>query len=116
VLVLPFHPKGTEHEDKNEDIIDAHGLLDDVAGEELKRFLAAVCVKNPEIERERNAYPEHAPDSGFAHGYFMRAAIQDAEVEDEQEENSRIENNPEGWSAHATSVVPARLIVKKVRE
>lgn len=73
-------------------------------------------VKNPEIECEGNAYPEDAPRSGFAHGDFVRAAIQDAEVEHEQEKNSRIENYPKGWSAHARSVVCGCPAVKKVRE
>jgi hypothetical protein len=46
----------------------------------------------------------------------MRAAIQYAEVEYQQEENSCIEYYPEGWSAHVKSVVPACRIVKNVRE
>ena len=105
MLISPFHAERAKDEDENKNVIHAHGLLDDVSGEKLKRFFAAVDVKNPEVKRSRSAYPEHAPNGGLADGYFVRAAIEYAEVEHEQEENACIEDYPEGWSAHAISVV-----------
>src|SRR4029077_2746107 len=109
MLKAGFDGERAEYEDENKNVVHAHGLLDDVAGKELQSFFGAVSLKNPEIENEGERHPEDAPDGGFAHGDFVRAAIEHAEIEHEQEKNSRVENNPEGWSAHRVSVVPASL-------
>src|SRR5580700_9725229 len=105
MLIAPLHAEGAEDQDKNKNVIHAHGLLDDVSGKKLKSFFAAVDVKNPQVECNRNADPEHAPERSLADGHFMGAAIEYAEVEHEQDENACVEKNPEGWSAHASSVV-----------
>jgi hypothetical protein len=109
MLVTRLHPKRFEYKDEDENIIQAERFFNQVPGEKLQRFLAAVRAKDPEIECQGKSHPEDTPSRGSADGCLAGSAVENAEVQQQQEKNSGVESYPEAGCAHGVSVVRAAL-------
>lgn len=83
-----------EEQGDNEDVIDAEGFLDDVAGEELEGFVIAHEVPDAEIEGESEGDPDEGPGDGLFDGDDVALAVEDAEVERQHDEDKDVEADP----------------------
>jgi hypothetical protein len=95
VLVGRRHLEGTEDEGENEEVVDRERLLDQIAGQELDRRLRAPEEIEPEVEEERERYPDRAPRRRLAPGHGVRLAVEDSDVQGEKEEDEEVEGDPE---------------------
>src|SRR3954463_11426779 len=94
VLQLRRHAEEGEDQHDDEDVVDAERLLDHVPGEELQRRTAAEPEVDERVERERQRDPDGAPGERFAYGDDVHFAMEHAEVEREEREDSEVEENP----------------------
>ena len=53
MLRSPRHPEIGEDQDENKNVIDAKGVLDDVAGEKIEPGVVAFGFPNQQVESER---------------------------------------------------------------
>ena len=83
-----------EEQGDDEDVIDAEGFLDDVAGEEFEGFVIAHEVPNTEIEGEGEGDPDEGPRDGLFDGDDVAFAVKDAEVERQHDEDKDVEADP----------------------
>lgn len=94
VLVARWDGEVGEEQGDDEDVIDAEGFLDDVAGEEFEGFVIAHEVPDAEIEGEGEGDPDEGPGDGLFDGDDVAFAIKDAKVERQHDEDKDVEADP----------------------
>ena len=121
MLVYPGNAEGAEQHRDDEHVVGAQRQLDHVAGEELQQRRPCIIdlpirvkraavnwvgleaqpqpvVVIAEVDEAREGQGRHDPDDGpgqrFAHGDDVRAAMEDAEIERQQNEDEEKETNP----------------------
>jgi hypothetical protein len=84
-----------------EDVVETERLLDDVAGEKLERRLGAARRGLPveevdeNVESKGQGHPERRPPQGLSHARRLRIAVEDTEIESEEQEHDDDETDPE---------------------
>jgi len=79
----------------DEDVVDAERFLDQVSGEELERDLLPAPGIQSQIEEQRQADPDGAPDRRLAKADLVRAAAEDAQIQREHRHDESREAQPE---------------------
>jgi len=72
--------KGTEDDEKQEEIVDAEGFFDQIAGEKFQRGLASPIVKYADAEQQGQDDPHNAGDRGFLHLHLVQAPAEYTEI------------------------------------
>ena len=88
-------PPQEEDSQEDERVVDAEGLLDQVAGEPLEAGLRAAPPEDPAVEREGERDPDDAPDRRLPHRDLVGLAVEDEEIEGEHPEDEAPEEEPE---------------------
>jgi hypothetical protein len=83
-----------KNHEKNEKIVDAKGLLDDVAGEKLESFFLSPNKIDSEVKNQGQQNPYRAPNRRLFDGDSMRFAMKYAEIEGEHAQHKEIKCNP----------------------
>ena len=117
VLIGRRHPEVGEHHDEDEDVVDGQRVLDHVPGQELERGLPggqqgveAGHGHEPSVEREvpphveeegqveeeREGHPDDAPGGGLPDRDRVGLAVEDPQVQGEQDEDEEQEAQVEG--------------------
>jgi hypothetical protein len=94
VLILGGHREIVEDQEKDEKVVDAEGLFQEVAGQELGAFNRAHLPVDPAIEGQPEGDPERAPPDRLAHRRFVGLAMEDAEIQRQQQKNKKGEAAP----------------------
>jgi len=83
-LVLQGDAQGAEHEQEDEEIVDAERFLDEVAGKVLLCGLAAPPALHDQGEGQPRPDPHHAPGERVTRGHRPVSSSRHAEVDGEQ--------------------------------
>ena len=95
VLIGRGHGEVGEQHRKNEDVIHAQRVFDDVAGGELQSRLRPGEIPKADVEEHGEGDPRDRPAAGFAKRNDVRLPVEDAEVEREHAEDEDVEADPE---------------------
>ena len=100
MLITGIDAKILEDQQKNENVVQAEGFFDDVAGEKLEAGPAAMRNENPRAKTERKRDPCRALDRRFAHRDDVRAPVKQSQIEHQKERDAGVEGDPERPGAH----------------
>jgi hypothetical protein len=77
-----WHAKKPEYQHKNEKIVDAQRVFNEISGKKLHRFGVAFIVKkvNTRAEQERQRHPESRPKQGFLHFDDVNLAVENTKI------------------------------------
>jgi hypothetical protein len=95
MLVERRDAKVGEDEQKDEDIVNAEGLLNEITREEFKGRLRTAPEIDSKIEKKGQRNPDAAPDQSLLDPYGMGLAMKYSEVQGEHAEHEDIEDDPE---------------------
>src|SRR5262249_49788774 len=95
VLVLLGHAKILEEDQEDEKVVDAHRLLENVAGNELQGRTTSAPEINQGGKSGCKSDPEEAPRGGLFYAHDPGLAVQHSQVEEQHKQHEEIEANPE---------------------
>lgn len=78
----------------NEDIVNAKGFFNKVAGKEFERPFIPELVVNENVEQECHKHPHAGPDKGILNGNNLRFTMENTEVQCQHQQDKNIEPNP----------------------
>src|SRR5690606_9803000 len=81
-------------DEEDEEVVDAEGPLDDVAGDELDALLGPHPGGDDDGEDAGEPHPHHAPGAGLADRDRVGLSVEDQEVEGEHRPHERQEGDP----------------------
>ena len=121
VLIAGLDAEKLEDQQEDENVVHAERFFDDVAGEKFEAGPAPVRKENPESKPDGKRDPDGAFERGFAQGNHMRAAVKQAEVEQQEERHAGIEGDPERPGAHlgrarfwlVKTKIPPRVVIPR---
>lgn len=67
--------KVREDQHKNEDIVHAERVLDQIAGQKIDTVMGALNTPHQRIKSERHEYPDHGPLKRGAHAQFATTPL-----------------------------------------
>ena len=94
VLIGCWYTKEGEEQHKDEDVVNAEGLLDQIAREELQRRFRATEDVDPGVEDQRQCNPHGAPGQCLFDRTSMRFAMKHAQVKCEHRKNEDVKSYP----------------------
>ena len=94
VLVFLGHAEVREDQCEDEDVVDRQALLDQVAGQVLASCLRTHPQEDDSAERQPERDPEDAEPRGFPERDIVRFAMEDEQVQGEQEHDEAEESDP----------------------
>ena len=94
-LLRRFDAEVGKDEGEEEEVIDAEGVLDEVAGEEFDPFFGADLRGEPETEAEGEEDPDEGGENRLEEGRGALEAGKKDEVDNDEEGNGEIEADPE---------------------
>src|SRR5258708_10196858 len=100
MLQAQIDGKSTEDNQKNEKIIGAQRLFEQIAGEEFKRLLVAEVTQDTDAEQHCEANPRETPERRLAQSQFSWPTVKDAEVQRDGDQDEKIEFDPAQRRAH----------------
>src|SRR5690606_37620056 len=107
VLIEPGHREGLEDQRDDEEVVHRQALLDQIAGEEVDSLLGPQRQKDEAVEDQRERDPEDRPQQRFARRDHVGLAVEDPEIEREEDHDQDEKTNPEnrrfGAEDHGTS-------------
>src|SRR5579885_1699660 len=106
MLVSRRYSQRGEDQDKDEDVIDAERLLQQIACQELERHIWPLPEQNQPIEEQGQHNPGNAPDDCFSKRDDMGLAIEDAKVQRQHPQHTYIEDDPEPETACTHDLPP----------
>ena len=95
VLELAGHGEGREHQREHEHVVDAQGVLDDVAREPLEADLVAAPDEHAEAEDDRERDPHGGPGECLPRRHDMGGLVEHAQVQGKEEPDKDEEGDPE---------------------
>jgi hypothetical protein len=82
MLVLWWHTKVGEDQEKDKEIVDAERLFKQISGEEGESCVSTAEDIDSDIEQEGQGNPESTQEEGFFHLDLVRLTMKDPQVED----------------------------------
>ena len=101
--------KRAEDHEKQEEIVDAEGFFDQVAGEKLESGLTARIVQNAKAEQRGNRDPGCAGYSGFLQTDFVQTAAEYPQIERDRSQYKNVKGDPEERCSHRGGALFSRL-------
>jgi hypothetical protein len=86
--------KAGEDQNKNENVIDAERVFDDITGQKIERSVGAAQFPDQQIEEKRKHHPDGGALRGGAHAQGAVAPLETDEIDNQRDENACIECNP----------------------
>src|SRR5258707_109355 len=103
MLQAQIDGKSTEDNQKNEKIIGAQRLFEQIAGEEFKCLLMAGVTQDTDAEQHCEANPRETPERRLAQSQLSWPTVKDAEVQRDGDQHEKIEFDPAQRHAHGRS-------------
>ena len=100
MLVAGIDAKILEDQQENENVVQAEGFFDDVAGKKLEAGPAAMRKENPRAKTKRKSDPCRALDRRFAQRNDVRAPVKQSQIEQQEQRDAGVEGDPERPGAH----------------
>ena len=100
MLVACVDTKELEDQQKEENVVYAERFLNEVAGEKLKSRSAPVREEYPKSKGNGKHDPNGALQSSFTQGNRVRAAVEQAKVEQKEQCHAGMKGGPERPRAH----------------
>jgi len=92
--VLDVKPHEGKDEEKDEEVIDRQGELNEIAGDELQPALCVLIPKDDTCEDNGEGDPDSAPDRSLSVRNCVGFTIEKAEVEAQHEKNEQAKTHP----------------------
>jgi transcription elongation factor GreA len=89
-----WHAKVSKNQHKNEDVIDAQRIFDEVSSEKIEAGLRSFNVPNEPIKSKRYQHPRYAPLAGRTHAQFPPAALEADEIDRYRDEDADVKSDP----------------------
>ena len=83
-----------EDESDDEDVVHRQGKFDDISRQEFEGFLPATQRTQNQGKKHREGKPDSGPKEGLAEFDNVRPAVDDAEINAEENENENDESQP----------------------
>src|SRR5205814_10163153 len=94
MLCHRWHAKVSKNQDKNEDVIDAQRIFDEVSSEKIEAGLRSFNVPNEPIKSKRYQDPQYAPLAGRTHAQFPPAALEADEIDRYRDKDADVKGDP----------------------
>ena len=95
MLVAPIHAEIGENQQEDEEVVDAEGLFDEIPSQELQSFDGSLPKIDPQVEQQRQADPNTAPNKRLADADSVRAAVKNSQIEHQHEDHKGAKTNPQ---------------------
>src|SRR5260370_10303766 len=89
-----WHAKVSKNQHKNEDVMDAQRIFDEVSSEKIEAGLRSFNVPNEPIKSKRHQHPQYAPLGGRTHAQFPPAALEADEIARYRDEDADVKGDP----------------------
>src|SRR6266853_7007192 len=90
---LIYSKRSKDHQEK-EQVVDAEGLFDQIAGKEFQRRLLAIKIEHSESKEDRDCDPAETGEGRLANLDLVRAAVEYAQVQRDRNSDEEVESNP----------------------
>ena len=100
MLVAGIDAKILEDQQENENVVQAEGFFNDVAGKKLESGTAAMGNENPRAKAEGKRNPSRALDRRFAQRNDVRAPVKQSQIEHQEKRDAGVKGDPERPGAH----------------
>ena len=95
-LGIGSHTEVGEDQQEDEQVVNAEGELDEIAGVVLQRRLGALPPQNEQAEQKRQRHHPTAPPERLLQGEDVTAAVEHTQVEDQEAHDQGGEAQPDG--------------------
>jgi len=94
MLCHRWHAKVSKNQDKNEDVIDAQRIFDEVSSEKIEAGLRSFNVPNEPIKSKRYQHLQYAPLAGRTHAQFPPAVFETDKIDNQRDEDADVKSDP----------------------
>ena len=94
VLVQAGYAKVGEDKQKNEQVVDAEGLFEQVAGEKHQRYFRPFVDVQADVEHHGQRYPQGAPQQRLADPDDVLATVKHTQIQGQHDQNENVERHP----------------------
>ena len=94
MLCHRWHAKVSKNQYKNEDVIDAQRIFDEVSSEKIEAGLRSFNVPDEPIKSKRYQHPQYAPLGGRTHAQFTAAVFEADKVDNQRDEDADVKSDP----------------------
>ena len=106
MLVIGGHGKIGEDQQKDEEVVYAERLLNQVAGQEFERGIRTLPEVYPQVEEQRQGDPESGPHERFFDADNVSLTMKNPQIEDQEHKYNNIKADPHSYLAgHQNSIL-----------
>ena len=97
VLIQARYAEVGEDEKEDEQVIDAEGLFEQVAGEKHQRHFLPFVDVQADVENHGQRNPQGAPKQRLAYPDDVLAAVKHPQVQGQHDQNENVERHPDHY-------------------
>ena len=94
MLRARWHAEIGKDQNKDENVIDAQRVLDEVTGEKFQPFLRSTQFPHEQIEKQRKHDPDQAAPRGRAHAQLALAPLKADKINSQRDEDTDVKGDP----------------------
>src|SRR5690242_4266298 len=99
MLQRRFHAKRAKNQEKDENVVQAEGFFQHIAGQEFQSRATAMSYENPETKGKRQQHPHCAPHRRLRKGNAMGAPMS-SKIECQRGDDKCVEDGPKSGRTH----------------